>query len=229
MKIRTLCSRAVAACLLVVASERLAAAQIFTWRAADGSLMLSNQQPGADAESIRTYRVPQATDVRATVSPISRHADAYDDLIGEHSRRNGVRQSLVKAVIQVESAFNPWARSPKGAMGLMQLMPATAKEFGVADAYDPGENVRAGVLYLKQLLTRYDNDERLALAAYNAGPGAVDRHGQEVPPYQETKNYVVKVNKLAGQTPNKAPTTQLYKSVEVIDGREVVKYTDKKP
>src|SRR5439155_12158949 len=103
-----------------------------------------------------------------------------------------------RAVIQVASAFNPRAVSPKGAMGLMQLMPATAARFGVLDAFTPAENIRAGVGYLKQLLNRYGNNEELALAAYNAGPLAVDQHGTQIPPYRETQDYVRRINALGG-------------------------------
>lgn len=217
--------------LLVLASGLPASAQIFSYRDADGNLILSNRQPGSDVESIRTYAVPKAPVLPVTSFTAGERRSAYDDLILEHSRRHGVRPSLVKAVIQVESAFNPGARSPVGAMGLMQLMPETARSLGVADAYNPEENISGGVRYLKQLLIRYDEDEALALAAYNAGPGAVDRYGETVPPYRETKDYVVKVNKLArttasgGNTP--PPTLELRRTVEVIDGREIVKYSDR--
>jgi len=84
-------------------------------------------------------------------------------------------------------------------MGLMQLMPATAKQYGVRNAFSPAENVRAGVAYLRELLNRYQNNEELALAAYNAGPGAVDKHGQTVPPYRETQNYVTRINGMAAR------------------------------
>ena len=113
----------------------------------------------------------------------------------------------MRAVVQVESGYNPYARSPKGALGLMQLMPATIQQFGVRNPFNPMENIRAGVSYLRQLLDRYSNNEALALAAYNAGPGAVDRHGEAVPPYRETRDYVSKINRMAGHS-TKVPGTQ---------------------
>jgi hypothetical protein len=112
-------------------------------------------------------------------------------------------------------------------MALMQLMPATAREFGVHNPFNPEENVRAGVAYLRQLLDRYQNNEELALAAYNAGPGAVDKHGQTVPPYRETRNYVLHVNQIA--QPVTRPGHEIYKVVEIIGGQPAVRYTDKKP
>jgi len=219
-------------CLLVVGTALPASAQIYTFRSPDGQLILSNVRPEKGAE-VHSYAVPRADDVRTTRAfPAEDRGSSYDDLIVEHSRRNNVRPSLVRAVIQVESAFNPAALSDKGAMGLMQLMPATAREFGVRNAFNPSENVRGGVAYLRQLLDRYDNNEQLALAAYNAGPGAVDKYGQTIPPYRETKDYVVKVNDLSGRRVKPATataTTQLYKSIEIVDGHPVIKYTDKKP
>jgi soluble lytic murein transglycosylase-like protein len=206
-------------------------AQIYSWRDANGNLVVSNRRPeSATPASTKTYAVPKAEGVRATRYAASDRGRQYDDLISEHSKRNGVRSDLVRAVLQVESAFNPNAMSPKGAMGLMQLMPSTARQYGVRNAFNPAENVRAGVAYLRGLLDRYSNNEELALAAYNAGPGAVDKHGQAVPPYRETRNYVAQINKMVGSNRHvEQRGSQIYKVTEVIGGREVVRYTDKKP
>jgi soluble lytic murein transglycosylase-like protein len=112
-------------------------------------------------------------------------------------------------------------------MGLMQLMPATAASYGVLDAYQPRENIRAGVTYLKSLLVRYDDDEELALAAYNAGPGAVDKYGRTVPPYRETIDYV---HRITGKLKRDAAAPfRIYRTVSVVEGRDVVKYTNIPP
>jgi soluble lytic murein transglycosylase-like protein len=116
----------------------------------------------------------------------------------------------------------------KGALGLMQLMPATMQQFGVKNAFNPVENVRAGCAYLRNLLDRYQNNEELALAAYNAGPAAVDRHGQTIPPYRETKDYVKRINQMAGR-PIQMRGHQIYKTTDIVDGRPVSRYTDHKP
>jgi soluble lytic murein transglycosylase-like protein len=115
-----------------------------------------------------------------------------EDLIHKESTRKGLDPDLVKAIIKAESNFNPRAESPKGAMGLMQLMPSTADSLGVENPFNPAQNIKGGTNYLKDLL-RVFKDKDLAIAAYNAGPGAVKKHGG-IPPYSETINYVKKVN-----------------------------------
>ncbi|NPV87559.1 MAG: lytic transglycosylase domain-containing protein [Anaerolineae bacterium] len=117
---------------------------------------------------------------------------SFKNIICSVSKRYDVDAQLVEAVIQAESGFNAGAVSPSGAQGLMQLMPDTARELGVTDAFDPQQNVDGGVRYLRQLLDRYDGNVALALAAYNAGPGAVHAYGG-IPPYRETQEYVGRV------------------------------------
>lgn len=117
---------------------------------------------------------------------------AYDSLIARVAQEHRVDFALVKAVMHVESAFNPFARSHKGALGLMQLMPDTARQYGIEDIHDPVQNVVAGVKHLRYLLDTFKHRQTLALAAYNAGEGAVLRH-RGIPPYRETREYVKKV------------------------------------
>lgn len=118
--------------------------------------------------------------------------DAYKDVVAAAAADYGVERALLRAVIHAESAFNPLALSNKGAQGLMQLMPGTAGDLGVADAFDAEQNIRGGARYLAQLLKAFNGDARLATAAYNAGPGAVQKYGG-VPPYDETRVYVERV------------------------------------
>ena len=209
-----------------------AEAQIFVWRDEGGTLVLSDRRldPGAT-----TYAVPDAPAFRATRPPAASAArEPFEPLVQEYASRHRLRPDLIRAVIQVESGFNPRATSPKGAMGLMQLMPATARELGVRNAYDPVENIRGGTAYLRRLLDRYDGNEALALAAYNAGFDAVDRYGRRVPPYTETQNYVRKVGAAAevdaepAAGPRRAKLV-IYKTFETVDGRPVVLYSTERP
>jgi soluble lytic murein transglycosylase-like protein len=212
-----------AALALLTLTPASASAQIYVWHDQAGNLVLSDRPKDPSA---RTYAVATTGSLRVTRQIVSRRAAAYDDLIEQHSAEQGVRPELVRAVIQAESAFNPNARSVKGAMGLMQLMPATAVQYGVANPYDPRENIRAGVAYLRSLLTRYDDKVDLALAAYNAGPGAVKKYGGAVPPYRETMNYVERIQGKIKTDPSAPAPFRLYRTMQIVDGREVVKYSN---
>ncbi|ATE60499.1 lytic transglycosylase domain-containing protein [Thauera sinica] len=139
---------------------------------------LMGSEPSAQRPSARGTRQAPPPRLRARVESIA----------GEH----GVDPALAMAVVEVESAYRPDARSPKGALGLMQLMPATAQRYGVSDPLDPDDNLRGGIRYLRDLLDQFGSTE-LALAAYNAGEGAVMRHGYAIPPYAETQAYVPRV------------------------------------
>ena len=173
------------------------------------------------------FNVPGAPAYRATTEALSQNAEIFEELVREHSQRQSLRPELVRAVIQVESGFDPRATSSKGAMGLMQLMPHTAKSLGVLNAYDPGENIRGGTVYLRQLLDKYGN-EQVALAAYNAGPGAVDKY-DGVPPYRETKDYVRKVGSKASLQDRSQKRTIIYRWIEVIGDSVKVRLTQDPP
>jgi soluble lytic murein transglycosylase-like protein len=212
-----------------LAHPALADAQIYAWRDSSGHLVLSDRK--TDGAAVTTYEVPESSSIRTTrrVAPDVRAQ--FDDLVQHHSIRQGLRPDLVRAVILVESGFNPSARSPKGAMGLMQLMPATARQLGVVYPYDPDENIRGGTMYLRQLLDRFEGNEELALAAYNAGPEAVDRY-DGVPPYDETQAYVKKVGSAAereGPARPNAGKRVIYKTIEIVDGHPVVRYSTERP
>ena len=204
-------------CILTASPAR---AQLYSWKDAAGRLVISDSPR---TPSARVYAVGSGT-FAVTKPARSGRTSEFDALITQHASVHALSPDFVRAVIQAESAFNPRARSTKGAMGLMQLMPATAAEYRVVNAYDPGENIRAGVAYLKTLLSRFDNDVSLALAAYNAGPGAVEKYGRTVPPYKETRSYVARIRNSASTatSPN-----QVYQTVQIIDGRRVVRFTNK--
>mgnify|MGYP001313566095 CR=1 FL=1 len=162
----------------------------------DGQMVITNTPSRADLKPVPRLRGGPAQ--RSTTLPATR----YDPYIEMVARDNGVDPTLVKAVALVESGFNARANSPKGAQGLMQLMPKTAAQYGVTNLRDPYQSLSAGAKHLRSLLDLYDGDVTLALAAYNAGSGAVTRYGG-VPAYAETQDYVKKVQAKMGRTPRR--------------------------
>ena len=165
----------------------------------------------------------------AAAQPLAVSApQALRKLAADAAGRHGVDPLLVDSVIRVESNYNPLAVSPKGAEGLMQLIPATARRFGVTNSFDVKENIEAGVTYLKYLLDMF-GDDRLAVAAYNAGESAVMRYG-DVPPYRETMNYVSRVGKAWGaarqQTPAPTAAIESAPAPEEAGARAVEAYVD---
>ena len=148
----------------------------------------SVQPQPVQSQSAITSAIQEATAAQANVKPPSSKAQILN-VVSQISKKHGVDEKLVQALIKQESGFNPKAKSKAGAMGLMQLMPNTAKNLGVKDPYNTVQNVEGGVKYLKSMLNKYNGNVILALAAYNAGPGAVDKYSG-VPPYKETQNYV---------------------------------------
>jgi soluble lytic murein transglycosylase-like protein len=181
---------------LLMASTVSARPQIYTYVDADG------MRHYTDVPDNNRYRLlvmsPQdrtASGDRYDMALLAK-AGQYDAIIEKAATSASVEPNLLRAVIVVESGFNSRAVSKRGAVGLMQLMPATAARFGVSNAFDPRQNVHGGARYLKFLIDRFGQDLRLALAAYNAGEDAVDRNGGRIPPFTETMAYVPRVLKI---------------------------------
>lgn len=184
--------------LLVYGLAFPAWADIYAYTDADGAVSLSNVP--TDERYTVFIAAPQQAGAAAAPAAAARKLRAglaekagYNQVVEEVSRTHGLESALLHAVISVESSYNPKAVSSKGAAGLMQLMPQTAKRYGVADSFDPRENLNGGARYLKDLLRMFNNDTRLALAAYNAGEHAVMKYGNRIPPYRETLRYVPRV------------------------------------
>jgi soluble lytic murein transglycosylase-like protein len=185
--------------LAVAAAPGLARADVYAFTDANGVSHFSNVPSDSRYQLIISTPSEAAVGTPApkehAIDWLARSAQ-YDAVIKGAASAATIQAALVRAVIVVESGFNPRAVSKKGAIGLMQLQPATAKRYGVKNIYDPGENVRAGAHYLSDLLARFDSNLELALAAYNAGEEAVERYGRHVPPYRETLAYVPSVMKV---------------------------------
>lgn len=181
--------------LWMIAATPAAQADVYVLRDANGVAHLTNVPPpkhsGYTLFQKSAWTAPKAWRDGFRILP-RLDVHTYDDEIRHYARQYGVDPTLVRAVIHAESAFNPDAVSSAGAGGLMQLMPQTAARFGVADRFNPKENIAGGVAYLAFLLDLFHGDRQLAVAAYNAGEGAVQKYSG-VPPYNETQNYVTRV------------------------------------
>jgi Transglycosylase SLT domain/Domain of unknown function (DUF4124) len=216
--------------LVAVLHAVSAQAEIYAWRDEHGRLVLS-KHPAPVGVLVQTFAVEGTEAYRTTgEGPDIGRAELQTRLrrvIDDQASAQSLSPDLVRAVIRVESGWNARARSVKGALGLMQLMPATAARYGVADPFNPEENIRAGVAYLKTLVDRFGGNTELALAAYNAGPGAVEKYGRRIPPYRETQAYVRRIVSVTEVT--LGPNKHIYKIVELVDGREVPQYSDRKP
>lgn len=175
--------------------------RVFRYKGADGSIVFSDAPKSRNGLARTAYRgqygrkPATASCVGLSSAALAERGRHYDALFNIASQRHGVPDALIRAVARTESCFDPKALSRAGAQGIMQLMPATAAELGVTDPYNPAQNIDGGVRYLSWLMKRYNNDRTLALAAYNAGPGNVDRYGG-VPPFPETRKYVKRVQAL---------------------------------
>ena len=179
------------------------AEQITIYRQNDGTALLTNmnkpeyhhlkviQKNYYPESNVHTYKNYGATEA-AVPKSYQQQQNNFDDLIQQASQQYGVSAGLIKAIMHTESGFNVHARSPVGAQGLMQLMPATARRFHVSDVYDPKQNIFAGTKYLSWLLKRFNGNMHLAIAAYNAGEGNIDKYGG-IPPFRETQDYVRRV------------------------------------
>jgi soluble lytic murein transglycosylase-like protein len=177
--------------VLLSVAPRVACADVYTYVGSDSVQVLTNSRPQDGVAQVlvaeEVARVAAARPVHPIVA--AKHA-RYDAMVEMAATAAGVDSALLHAVILVESGYSERARSVRGASGLMQLMPGTAREFGAFDVFDPVQNINGGARYLKYLLGKYDNRLDLALAAYNAGEKAMLKYGRKIPPFKETQRYV---------------------------------------
>lgn len=185
---------------LLILSKQVQAEKTYVYKESDGTVWFTNVKPAAqDSSRYKLIEVKgRQTATRScrgmNDSKLAERARNYHQEITRYSSEYSIDFRLIMAVIRNESCFDKSAVSSAGAQGLMQLMPATARSLGVTDSFNPGQNIRGGTKYLSGLVKRYDNNIKMALAAYNAGPGAVAKY-DGVPPYPETQNYIEKVIK----------------------------------
>lgn len=189
-KLHRLTKAALATALLLMLPAHSTLAEIFKYRDAAGKLHFTDKPMGAGYSLL--WRSNKQTSRGSAIARLKRNRSRYTPMINKIAKETALRPALLHAVIRAESAYNSKAISSAGAVGLMQLMPATAAQYGVKDSTNPFENIRAGSLYLKRQLENFQ-DLSLALAAYNAGENAVRRYGNTIPPFPETQRYVRKV------------------------------------
>ncbi len=187
---------ALACAVLACAWCTVAAANIYSFTDEKGVVHFSNL-PHLDRRYRMVYRIPTSGEMRPNAwsasGPVTIDIGKYVPIIANAAKLNGLDPKLIHAVIRAESGYNARAMSPKGAVGLMQLIPATAQRYGVTNINDPSENINGGTRYLRDLLTMFNGNVELALAGYNAGENAVIRAGNRIPNYPETMAYVPKV------------------------------------
>lgn len=199
-RVKSLCMVAILPLLLTPGYGQ---AEIYKYRGADGSYHFTDRPMGGRYKLVWRSGTTSRKKGNYSLAKMRENKTRLTPIIEKVAKDLRLHPGLLHAVVRVESAYNPQAVSKKGAQGLMQLMPATADRYGVANSYDPKQNLEGGARYLKDLLVLFEYDMRLALAAYNAGENAVKRYGNSIPPFPETINYVDKVlgeyerNKLA--------------------------------
>lgn len=182
-------------CVLSLLTTGLVMADVYKYRDATGHILLTDK-PVRGMQLLKHYSLSTGRSKPGSGSALAqmqRRKERLHPMIERTSAESRLEPALVHAVVRAESAYRADAVSSKGAVGLMQLMAATAERYGVSDRYDPEQNLRGGTRYLRDLLVMFDNDLELALAAYNAGENAVIRYGRRIPPYEETQDYVRKV------------------------------------
>ncbi len=183
--------RLAAGVALVVSAASVQAASFYAGVSADGRLVVAEQP----MQGLHAFHPDPLREEERRPQAGRGDTSRWHALLRQVAEEVGIEAALLQAVVQQESGFNPRAVSPAGAAGLMQLMPATARRFGVRDRFDPAQNLRGGARYLAWLLHHFDQDLDLALAGYNAGEGSVRRYGNRVPPFAETQAYVSAVRR----------------------------------
>ena len=215
--------------LLCVAAQTVVASVAYQYRAPDGSIVFTGEPLELPFQLVkkmslnwgdvkaRKIKKQIVQPKKADVAAKSKNQPKFAAIVDAKAKKHKVIPELLHAVIEAESAYDPDAVSRAGAVGLMQLMPATAKRFGVTDRTNPSQSVDGGARYLRYLLDYFDNDLTLAIASYNAGEGAVIKHGRKIPPYRETQKYVVKVKKFLRRNLKKSRAQSLSSNVTPAD------------